>query len=132
MIDRDDIPFRIIIAAQLMAMAWVRARFGALRGEQSATRRAESACLTATLGMLALLNFGATFAYLVNPQLLRWSAFLVAAPIRWLAILTSCLGAAGEIWAAVSLGASYSPLLRVAEERVVVTAGPYRWIRHPL
>jgi protein-S-isoprenylcysteine O-methyltransferase Ste14 len=53
-------------------------------------------------------------------------------PIRWVAILIGCLGTAGEIWAAVSLGASYSPLLRVAEERVVVTAGPYRWIRHPL
>jgi protein-S-isoprenylcysteine O-methyltransferase Ste14 len=136
MIGRDDIPFRMIIAAQLMAMAWVRAHFGARRGEESggasATRRAESAWLTATLGILALLNFGAIFAYLVNPQLLRWSAFLVAAPIRWIAILTSCLGAAGEIWAAVSLGANYSPLLRVAEERVVVTTGPYRWIRHPL
>jgi protein-S-isoprenylcysteine O-methyltransferase Ste14 len=38
---------------------------------------------------------------------------------------------AGEIWAAVSLGASYSPLLRVAEEQAVITAGPYRWIRNP-
>ena len=42
------------------------------------------------------------------------------------------LGAAGEIWAAVALGPSYSPVLRVAEERRVVTAGPYRWVRHPL
>jgi protein-S-isoprenylcysteine O-methyltransferase Ste14 len=132
MIGRDEIPFRMIIAAQLMTMAWVRAHFGAPRGKESAAHRAESAWLTATLGILALLNFGAIFAYLVNPQLLRWSGFLVAAPIRWIAILASCLGAAGEIWAAVSLGASYSPLLRVAEERVVVTAGPYRWIRHPL
>jgi len=136
MIGSDEIPFRMIIAAQLMTMAWVRAYFGAPRGEQSgeasATRRAESGWLTTTLGILALLNFGAIFAYLVNPKLLRWSAFLVPAPIRWIAILTSCLGAAGEIWAAVSLGASYSPLLRVAEERVVVTVGPYRWIRHPL
>jgi protein-S-isoprenylcysteine O-methyltransferase Ste14 len=39
---------------------------------------------------------------------------------------------AGEIWSAVALGTSYSPLLRVADENVVVTAGPYRWIRHPL
>jgi protein-S-isoprenylcysteine O-methyltransferase Ste14 len=129
---RDEIPFRMIIAAQLMTMAWARAHFGAPRGKESAARRAESAWLTATPGILALLNFGAIFAYLVNPQLLRWSVFLVAAPIRRIAILASCLGAAGEIWAAVSLGASYSPLLRVAEEQVVVTAGPYRWIRHPL
>jgi protein-S-isoprenylcysteine O-methyltransferase Ste14 len=132
MIGRDEIQFRMIIAAQLMTMAWVRAQFCAPRGKESATRRAESAWLTATLGILALLNFGAILAYLVNPQLLQWGEFLVAVPIRWIAILASCLGVAGEIRAAVSLGASYSPLLRVAEERVVVTAGPYRWIRHPL
>jgi protein-S-isoprenylcysteine O-methyltransferase Ste14 len=136
MIPRDHIPFRLIIAAQLMAMAWVRTYFGAPRteasGEVSAAHRAESAWLTATLGVLALLHFGAIIAYLVNPPLLQWTAFEVAAPIRWIAILTSCIGAVGEIWAAVSLGASYSPLLRLAEERVVVTAGPYRWIRHPL
>jgi protein-S-isoprenylcysteine O-methyltransferase Ste14 len=56
----------------------------------------------------------------------------VAEPIRWIGILISCSGVAGEIWAAVSLGASYSPLLRVAEEKAVVTSGPYRWIRHPM
>lgn len=39
---------------------------------------------------------------------------------------------AGEIWAAVSLGASYSPLLRLSSRHTLVIAGPYRWIRHPL
>jgi protein-S-isoprenylcysteine O-methyltransferase Ste14 len=135
-IARHDIPFRLIIAGQMIAMGVVRAYFGAPRGEDSGEASAapwtEPVWLTATLGVLALLHFGAIFAYLVNPPLLRWSAFEVATPIRWIAILTSCLGAAGEIWAAVSLGASYSPLLRVTEERVVVTVGPYRWIRHPL
>jgi protein-S-isoprenylcysteine O-methyltransferase Ste14 len=39
---------------------------------------------------------------------------------------------AGEIWSAVALGVSYSPMLRVADEHAIVSAGPYRWIRHPL
>jgi protein-S-isoprenylcysteine O-methyltransferase Ste14 len=36
------------------------------------------------------------------------------------------------MWSAVALGTSYSPRLQVADERIVVEAGPYRWIRHPL
>jgi protein-S-isoprenylcysteine O-methyltransferase Ste14 len=132
----EGIAFRLIIVVQLLAMGVVRLYVGAPRAEKPAeatpTRRAESRWLTVTLGVIALLHFGTIVAYLANPPLLGWSAFEVAVPIRWLGILISCLGVAGEIWAAVSLGASYSPLLRVAEKRAVITAGPYRWIRHPL
>lgn len=132
----EGIAFRLIMVVQLLAMGVVRAYFGAPPGEMpaevTAARRAESRWLTVTLGVTALLHFGAILAYLANPPLLGWGAFEVAVPVRWLGIVISCLGMAGEIWAAISLGASYSPLLRVAEERAVVTAGPYRWIRHPL
>jgi protein-S-isoprenylcysteine O-methyltransferase Ste14 len=131
-----DVLFRLIAAVQLLAMGVVRAYFGAPSTKESPeTRpapRAESAWLTTILGLIALLHFGAIFAYLANPTLLRWSAFEVGTSIRWLAIALSCLGVSGEIWAAVSLGASYSPLLRVSNERALVTAGPYRWVRHPL
>jgi protein-S-isoprenylcysteine O-methyltransferase Ste14 len=82
--------------------------------------------------MIAVLNFGAIFAYLMNPSLVRWSAFEASEIIRWIGMALSCVGVAGEIWSAVALGASYSPMLRVADEHVFVTAGPYRWIRHPL
>jgi len=128
--------FRLIIVLQLVAMGGVRAYCSAprskLAGEPGSRPSAESPWLTAALGLLALLHFGAVFVYLANPPFLDWSAFEAAEPIRWLGILMSSLGAAGEIWAAIALGASYSPLLTVAEERVVVEAGPYRWIRHPL
>lgn len=117
-------------------MGGVRAYYSVSRTREPAQggprRRAESAWLTATLGVLALLHLGAVSVYVANPSFFERSAFEVAEPIRWMAILISCLGAAGEIWAAISLGRSYSPLLRVAEERVVVTSGPYRWVRHPL
>ncbi|HXZ88301.1 MAG TPA: isoprenylcysteine carboxylmethyltransferase family protein [Candidatus Binataceae bacterium] len=136
MMGYGDIPIRLIVAAELVVMGGVRAYYSVSRRKEPAqggpARRAESAWLTGTLAVLALLHFGAVFAYLANPSLVEWSAFEIEEPIRWMAIVISCLGVAGEIWAAISLGASYSPLLRVAEERVVVTAGPYRWIRHPL
>ena len=74
----------------------------------------------------------AVLAYIAWPSALAWSVVRVAEPIRWVAIVVSCTGAVGEIWAAISLGASYSPLLSVGKEQVLITAGAYRWIRHPL
>jgi len=129
-----DIPLRFIITAQLLAMGTVRAYYGAPRPKERAQSRdaREPLWLTCTIGVFALLNFGAIFAYLVNPSLLRWSAFKASDMTRWLGMALSCLGMAGEIWSAVALGVSYSPMLRVADEHVIVAAGPYRWIRHPL
>jgi len=131
-----DLVFRLIAAAQLLAVAAVRAYFGAPGAKESLktnlAHRAEPIWLTTFLGLIALLHFGAIFVYLANPIVLRWSSVEIGAPIRRLAIALSCLGVLGEIWAAVSIGASYSPTLRVSNERALVTAGPYRWIRHPL
>ncbi len=136
MFANDELRFRLIIAAQLLAMGAVRAYYSGFRREEtsqtSSVRRAESAWLSALLAMLAILHFGTVFVYLGNPRLVDWCAFAIADPIRWAAIWISCLAMAGELWAAIALGTSYSPLLRVAEERRVVSAGPYRWIRHPL
>ena len=41
------------------------------------------------------------------PADMRGSAFDVGDSMRWIGIVVSSLGIAGEIWAAVSLGASY-------------------------
>lgn len=136
MLIHDDVLFRLIVAVQLLAMGSVRVYFGAPGVQKSLETdpapRAESAWLTIVLGLVALLHFGTILAYLANPALLRWSSFEVGAPIRWYAVGLSSLGVWGEIWAAVSLGVSYSPTLRVSSEHSLITTGPYRWIRHPL
>jgi protein-S-isoprenylcysteine O-methyltransferase Ste14 len=136
LIAHGALPFRLLIAAQLLTMGAVRAHFGAPRSEERAQESrplpGEPKWLTATLASITFLHFGAILAYLAHPPLLAWSAFEVSVPARWIGIGIGGLGTAGEIWAAVSLGASYSPRLRIAEERVAVTVGPYRWIRHPL
>jgi protein-S-isoprenylcysteine O-methyltransferase Ste14 len=129
----NETPFQLIIAAELAAMAGVRGYYSYGRGAAHQLRGGlEAISLTAALVILALLHFGALLAYVAWPPMLAWSVLPVAEPIRWVAIVVSCAGAAGEIWAAVSLGASYSPLLRVGKEQVLITAGAYRWIRHPL
>lgn len=136
MTGRVDILSRLVILLQLLSMGVVRAYFSARNRKESdkakSDDRSEPAWLTAALAIIALVHFGAILTYLTNPSLLHWSAFAASEVVRWIGILLACFGMAGEIWAAVSLGTSYSPTLRIADDRVVVMAGPYRWIRHPL
>jgi protein-S-isoprenylcysteine O-methyltransferase Ste14 len=130
-----DILLRLIVAAEVVAMVSVRAYYSFLRRGgtfQALLRGPEGISLTMTLAILALLHLGAVLAYIVWPSVLVWSGVALAEPIRWAGIVASCAGAGGEVWAAISLGAGYSPLLRVAKEQVLITAGAYRWIRHPL
>ena len=62
----------------------------------------EASWLTAAMGALALLHFGAVFVYIARPSALGWSAFNLAAPIRWAGIVISIASAAGEIWSLIS------------------------------
>jgi protein-S-isoprenylcysteine O-methyltransferase Ste14 len=41
------------------------------------------------------------------------------------------LGVGVRVWAAVTLGSYYTTTLTMTEGQKVVTAGPYRWVRHP-
>jgi len=136
MISDSDIPFRLIVAAELIAMVMVRDYHLFFRSRESIRdhfrRSQEPTLLTAALGALALVHFGALIIFIANPASLNWSAFEAPQPVRWAGILISAASAAGEVWALISLGTNYNPLLRVGETQVLVTSGPYRWVRHPL
>jgi protein-S-isoprenylcysteine O-methyltransferase Ste14 len=40
-------------------------------------------------------------------------------------------GLAVRVWAVLALGGSFSTFIEVGADQVVVTRGPYRWVRHP-
>lgn len=46
-------------------------------------------------------------------------------------LLTILLGLVIRVWASVTLGGMYSGYLRVKIGRILVTDGPYRFVRHP-
>jgi protein-S-isoprenylcysteine O-methyltransferase Ste14 len=41
------------------------------------------------------------------------------------------VGLAVRVWAVLTLGGSFSTFIQVDPDQVVVTRGPYRWVRHP-
>jgi protein-S-isoprenylcysteine O-methyltransferase Ste14 len=46
-------------------------------------------------------------------------------------IVVTWVGLAVRVWAVVTLGRSFSTFVQVDADQVVVTCGPYRWVRHP-
>jgi protein-S-isoprenylcysteine O-methyltransferase Ste14 len=58
-----------------------------------------------------------------------------AAPIRWLCFVAGVIaiasGSLARQWAISTLGRFFTLDVQVSDDQLVVTNGPYRWVRHP-
>jgi protein-S-isoprenylcysteine O-methyltransferase Ste14 len=71
-------------------------------------------------------------AYMLNPAWMAWSSILLPAGLRWLGAAVG-LGAVPLVyWVVSSIGNNISETFLTKEKHVLVTHGPYRWVRHPL
>ena len=87
--------------------------------------------------MLARLLFAAplylsVFAYMVNPDWMVWSSFPLPSWLRWLGAALGLGMLPILYWGVSSLGSNISETFLTKEKHVLVTHGPYRWVRHPL
>ena len=72
------------------------------------------------------------FLFIFFPETLLWAA--IPFPV-WARIIGVVLGIAALlwfIWVHQSLGNNLSVRLRIKDRQILVTDGPYRWIRHPM
>jgi len=95
-------------------------------------RRREGGAVMAARAIGALLMLSPVVAHVVNPERMSWAQF--DAPV-WLSSTGALLGLIAipmVFWVFVSLGLNVSETVLTKERHELVTAGPYRWIRHPL
>ena len=62
----------------------------------------------------------------------RFAHLRMPLSVRWLGAITGGLGLALFAWTHYSLGTNWSGKLELSKEHVLVTNGPYRWVRHPM
>ena len=72
------------------------------------------------------------FAYVVNPDWMAWSSVHLPAWLRWLAAAVGFSMLPLLYWVMRSIGSNVSETFLTKERHVLVTHGPYRWVRHPL
>jgi len=96
-------------------------------------RRAEEGRHILALRVLfAVPLYLSMLAYMINPDWMSWSTLRVPGWMRWLAALVGMGMVPMIYWQMRSIGRNISETFLTKENHVLVTHGPYRWIRHPL
>jgi len=71
-------------------------------------------------------------AYAANPKWMAWSSFSLPTWLRWFGAATGLAMLPLLYWVMTSIGKNVSETYLTKESHQLVTAGPYRWVRHPL
>lgn len=74
----------------------------------------------------------APFFYLLHPPSMNWSALDLPGGWRWLGVWLGACCVLLIVRVHRSLGANFTPALRLREQHTLVTSGPYRYVRHPM
>ena len=75
--------------------------------------------------------WGAVIAFMINPSSMRWSSLPLTAAMRWSGVALCVATALLLIWTLRSLGRNLTDTVVTRQTHVLVTRGPYRWVRHP-
>ncbi len=72
------------------------------------------------------------FAYMLNPAWMAWSAISLPTWLRWLGAAVGLGMLPLSYWVMSSIGNNISETFLTKENHILVTHGPYHWVRHPL
>ncbi len=103
---------------------------------QSATaekldRRQEGLFLLVSLRLLGGVAWISLLAFLIDPRWMAWSSVPLPVWLRWGGVGLSVPFACLLIWTLRTLGKNLTDTVVTRKEHTLVTAGPYRWVRHP-
>lgn len=128
----DEQTFRLILLAGfvLFIPMGIYHRLKARTGEKL-DRRQEGLFVLVTLRLMGLAAMAGLIAYLINPACMAWAAVPLPAGLRWMGVgLALCAGLL-LTWTFRNLGRNLTDTVVTRKEHTLITAGPYRWVRHP-
>ncbi|MCK4464663.1 MAG: isoprenylcysteine carboxylmethyltransferase family protein [Bacteroidales bacterium] len=81
---------------------------------------------------MALFMIAVFILYTINPSWMRLCAFPFPIGLRWIGVVFGTLSLPLLIWVQQTLGRYWSTNLQLRKEHILITTGPYRWVRHPM
>lgn len=127
--------FRILLPVLIAVFVIHRSYYTKKYGESatgSTLKKRDEGLASKLAALLGLVGFLATILYFINPGWVSWASLLLPAWARWVGVGVALSGFALLQWAQNTLGRNWSDTPRMMEEQVLVTSGPYRWVRHPI
>jgi protein-S-isoprenylcysteine O-methyltransferase Ste14 len=129
----DDQTFRIVLIVGAVIlfpiMAYYRLKSQAT-GEKL-DRWQEGRFILFTLRPIGVAAMLGLLAFMINPAWMAWSSVQLPAWLRWSGAGLGVLAAGLLIWTLRNLGPNLTDTVVTRREHTLVTAGPYRWVRHP-
>ena len=98
----------------------------------SVSRRVDGSVMMATIRIGGLLLWLSPLLYLIHPGWMAWSRAGLPGWGRWLGVGMGVTSVWLIYWLFRSIGSGITPTSATREKHVLVTSGPYRWVRHPL
>ena len=130
--DHEQI-FRIILILGFVAIlpigAWHRIKSQAT-GEKL-DRRQEGLFILFTLRPTVAAGMVGLIVYMTDPSLMAWSSAPLPIWLRWLGVVLGIIAGLLLTVTFRTLGKNLTDTVVTREEHVLVTSGPYRWVRHP-
>ena len=130
----NDLLFRWFFIAIFVGMLSISGyfRYRARRSGEAIPRAREGKFVLLTRLLFAAPLYLPIFAYVLNPNWRAWSAIALPAWLRWLGAAVGLGMLPLVYWVVSSIGNNISETFLTKEKHVLVTHGPYRWVRHPL
>ncbi len=101
------------------------------RTDERLDRRQEGRLILLTLRPLALAFMAGLVAFLIEPSWMAWASFHLPNLARWTGAVFGVIAGGLLIWTFRSLGHNLTDTVVTRRNAILVTHGPYRWVRHP-
>jgi len=95
-------------------------------------RKVDGTALMRVIKLGGLILWLSPLVYLINPLWMTWAKMGLPDWTRWLGVGIGVLCTLGVYWLFSSIGSGITPTSATRKQHVLVTSGPYRWVRHPL
>jgi protein-S-isoprenylcysteine O-methyltransferase Ste14 len=107
-------------------------RYRARQSGKAIPRAREGKLVLLTRLLFATPLYLPIFAYMLNPDWMLWSAIPLPTGLRWLGAGVGLATLPLLYWVFSSIGSNISETTLTKEKHILVSHGPYRWVRHPL
>ncbi len=130
----NDRLFRWFFIAIFIGMLSLSAyfRYRARQSGEAIPRAREGKLVLLTRLLFAAPLYLPIAAYMLNPGWMAWSAYSLPLWLRWLGAGLGLATLPLLYWVFRSIGSNISETTLTKDKHVLVSHGPYRWVRHPL
>jgi len=129
----QDLTFRVVLIGGFLILFPI-AVYHRLKSQATGERldrRQEGLVILLTLRPVGVVGMLGLIAYMVSPSWMTWSSVTLPEWLRWIGVGVGIGAGALLVWTLHSLGRNLTDTVVTRREHVLVTDGPYRWIRHP-